>query len=426
MITRRDLVRALTREKRVADWVVIERAQELGVVDELRSVTRRETRSRIAIIIHTDTALGRGTAQLALDAIEGNSSTIVVQGLALAGAAIGTAWKSVPPAAPANVVVIDPALAKADLVEAARQVVKATRPDGASARLRCSVLREHVAVQAHSGFHESWIAAELRADALVSVGDRSLELTREARRSADLQLHDALASAITDLRELASAGAPPTIAAGEQVDLVLDTDAMLHGEGLGVWSVFAVQADSTLERQGLTRYRPGTPIVPGAAQAPEPLTITSNGDLPFALRSAPVGEDGDAVRRFALVERGVATGLALTMREAALRGLDPNGGVRNLVIAPGVWAGGRTRRTIEIRRLRALSIDRFTGDASLEIALAFDRDGDATRAFTGGTVRLDLVAALAHARRRAANQPYQRGAYAGPPSVLIEGIELIA
>ncbi|MGN6108421.1 MAG: metallopeptidase TldD-related protein, partial [Kofleriaceae bacterium] len=264
----------------------------------------------------------------------------------------------------------------------------------------------------------------VRAEALVRAHDRSLAIAREARRIADLDLDAAIAAAATDLAQLATAGAP---AAG-RCALVLSTDALLHGDALGAWAAFAAQADAALERQGLTRYRLGAPVVPGADRIDEPLSLSSDGAIDFAPRSAPVGDDGDPVRRFPLVERGIARGLGLTAHEAARRQRDPNGGVRNLVVSPGTWdqqlpAG----RTIEVRRLRALAIDRYTGDASLELALAIDHDRDrdrgARRAFTGGTIRLDLIAALARARRSAAT--VRRGAYIGPAAVLIDDAELI-
>ncbi len=427
MISRRDVIRELDRKKGVADWVVVEREQELATVDERRPVTRSEQRTRLSLIVRVDRPLGRGSTLLELDATEGDAGAIVEQAIQLASAAIGPTWRSVPPAAPASVDVLDPALGDdANLADAARAIAKTTTVKGASVKTRCTILRETVAVQAHSGFHDEWSASTYRTESSIAVGKRSLEIVRAARRAADLGLVEAIDEAAGDLRALGRATTPPAISHGEPLDLVLATDAMLHGAGLGVWSVFAVQADSTLERQGLTRYRPGNPIAPGAPQVPDPLTITSDGAIDFALESSPVSEDGDAIRRFALVERGVCRGLALTMREAALRGRDPNGGVRNLVIEPGAWNGALPRRTLEIRRLRALSIDHYTGDASLEIALAIDHDGEAHRPFAGGTVRVDLIAALARAKRRAALVPLSRGAYVGPPSVLIENIELVA
>lgn len=417
MIARRDLVRAVQRQGRVADWMISERVAETHVVDQLRGVVRRETHTEFSIVLHVDSALGRGTSHVIVEGGQSNAAAVIARAVSLAATAVGPGWRSVPPAAPAQVTVEDKELPK-NLGEAAGALVKFAT---GNIRARGEVTRHAYAIQAKSGFHEEWLATQLRVDALISDGERSLELVREARRLDELvtAMPIAVTAALTDLASVREAKPAPAIG---EVDIILGTDALLHGEGLGVWTVFAVQADATLERKGLTRYREGAPITPGAAQVAEPLTITSDGSIDHALRSAPVGEDGVAIRKFDLVERGVSAGLALTMREAALRNRDPNGGIRNLVIAPGTWDGTPARRTIEVRRLRALSIDTYTGDASLEIALALD-DG---RPFSGGTVRLDLIAGLARARRRKSEKPVRRGAYIGPPSVLIERVELLA
>jgi hypothetical protein len=79
-------------------------------------------------------------------------------------------------------------------------------------------------------------------------------------------------------------------------------------------------------------------------------------------------------------------------------------------------------RVIEVRRLRALSIDPYTGEASLELAIGIEHGAKEQR-FAGGTIRLDLVAALAHARRAATT--IHRGAYQGPNRILIERADLV-
>jgi hypothetical protein len=247
-------------------------------------------------------------------------------------------------------------------------------------------------------------------------------LARAGRRLADLELDAAFAAASADLGAVASAGAPhPGPCA-----LRLGADAMVADGALGVWAPFAEQADAVTERQGLTRYRVGGPIATGAAQIAEPLTITSDGALDFGLRSAPLGDGGDAVRRFAIVERGIAAGLGLSLREAALRRRNANGGVRNLVVGGGSWSGDprdlggvgdAARRVIDVHRVRSLAIDPYSGEAVLELGLAIERVGDAARPFVGGTVRLDLIDALARARRSATI--IRRGAYVGPDAVLI-------
>ncbi|MDB4964226.1 MAG: Zn-dependent protease [Myxococcales bacterium] len=417
MISRRALVSALGHRD-VAEWVLVERVQELATVDEAHPLRREELRTRWTVLVHRDVAHGRGTARIELGSFHGSAREIVDQALSLAEAAVGPAWRSTPPAAPAKVRVLDDKLETARLPEVAASFLSTLRrPPRSNVTASIELLRERVVVQASSGFRTTWMATSARAQALVSVGERSIEVQREARRLDDLQLAPALVDAVGDLTSLATASVP----APGRCAIVLHAEALLHGGGLGVWSVFADHATAEVERQGLMRYRLRAPIAPGAEAIPEPLTITSDGSLDFATRSAPVGDEGDAVRRFALVERGISVGLGMSMREAARRRGDPNGGVRNLVIDRGTWSGALpTTRTLDIRRLRSLSIDPYTGDASLELALGYE----GTRPITGGTLRLDLVTALARAHRSAT--VIHRGAYVGPSAVWIDDAELLA
>jgi predicted Zn-dependent protease len=478
VITQRDLVQRLAR-RNLGAWSVVERVQDLAIADELRALQRRDRRTRLALIVHQDVPRGRGSARLDVDAFDGSAGDLVDQALSLALAAVGPAWSSAPPAAPAKVNLVDDDLVKRELDAVARNTLaRLRRPTNVTVTASAEILREKVTVIASSGFHTSWLATTLRADALLTTsagiatdnagaatgnprtatgnartatgnsraaasnpgpatgsanptgivitnhaGDRSLAISREARRADDLNLDAALADAAADLLHLADAGPPIT----GPCALWLGPEALLHGDDYGVWTIFAHHADSAVERQGLTRYRWRAEIIPGAAQLAEPLSITSNGALDFATRSTPITDDAVAIRHFPIIQRGIAVGLGLSAREAALRNTDPNGGVRNLVVAPGTWPGtpSPTTRTIEVRRLHALSIDPYTGDATLDIALGLEHHPDRSEPvpFTGGTVRLDLVAALARARR--GSQLLRRGAYHGPASVLIDDAELL-
>jgi len=420
MISRRELA-SLLAKRGLADWVVIERAQDIAWVDEHAKLRRVDKRVLWQVTVHYDSPAGRGSAHVTIDAVDGNANAAVEQVVALAQSSIGPAWVSRPLAAPARVKLEDLTLAKQEPLDVAAEIVKKlARPADVSARV--GVLRERVEVVARQGFHTEWTATLVSCDALVTTAQHSLVVAREARQRAALDIDGALADAKRDLDLLATAGAPT---AGPCV-LVLGADAMLH-EGLGVWSTFAAQADAVVERQGLTRYRERAPIVSGAEQAGEPLTITSNGAIDYGVRSAPLGDQGEATRTFVLVERGIAAGLGLTPREGALRGRDPNGGVRNLDVARGAWSGtieaGATR-VVEVRRLRSLAIDPYTGDASLEIALGLEHVKGAAKPFTGGSIRIDLIAALAKAKR--SSHAITRGAYTGPDAVWIDRAELIA
>jgi predicted Zn-dependent protease len=419
VITSKELANQLGKAG-VADWVLMEREQDLASIDEHTKVRRVERRVVWQVTVHYDSPAGRGTAHVTIDAVDGNATAAVDQAVALAQSSIGPAWISRPLAAPARVKLADPKLAQQAPLDIAQAIAKDV-PRSADVAARLSVLREQVHVVARQGFHTEWTATRLGCEALVSAGKHSLLVTRDARQRAALGLDAAIATAKQDLDLVAKASAP---AAGPCA-LVLTTDAMLHG-GLGVWAAFVTQADAVVERQGLTRYRERTPIAPGADQTADPLTIASNGALDYGLMSSPLGDQGEAVRTFVVVDRGIAAGLGLTPREGSLRGRDPNGGVRNLDVKLGTWSGSidGAARVIEVRRLRSLSIDPYTGYASLEIGLAIDHAKGANKPFSGGSLRVDLIAALATAKR--STRLVMRGAYHGPDAVWIERAELIA
>jgi hypothetical protein len=363
--------------------MLVERAQEIAIsTGELR---RTEQRTKWQLTLHHDSPQGRGSAHLTIDSVEGDAALIVEQAVALAISSTGPAWHSSPLAAPARVKLADETLLEGDLL-----AKMGSDP--------ISIMREHVRVAMRGGLRTEWTAT------LVDEGGR------KARRLADVPPRPSL-PAVTGRAEAGSCS------------VVLRPEALLHG-GLGVWEAFVTQADAVVERQGLTRYREKTPIAPGAETVAEPLSIASDGSLDYALLSAPMGDEGGAVRRFSIVERGIATGLGLSPREAALRKRDPNGGVRNLDVALGTsWTGevAANGRVVEVLQLRDLTIDRYTGDASLQIAVAVDHPKGTV--FAGGSIRLDLIAVLARAKR--SQTRLTRGAYRGPDAVWIDTAELV-
>ncbi len=422
MIRRRDLVRALASHG-LADWVVIERDQTIGYADDVAQLRRAERRVLWHLTVHHDAPTGRGSSHITVDAAEGDADAAVRQAVTLARASVGAAWVTRPAAAPARVAVEDPAFVGREPVAVATAIISGVqRPPAARVQASARVLREQVSIVTRQGLRTQWRATEVRVELVVSANERSVTLTREARRVQDLVLGAAISDAVRDLDLLAAA----TPIAPGSCTLILRADALLHS-GLGVWNAIVAQADAVVERQGLTRYREGTPIAERADLAPEPLTVTSDGAREYGLLSAPVSHHGDSVRRFPIVERGIARGFGLTPREAALRGRDPNGGVRNLVVEPGSWTGtadATAARTVDVRRLRSLSLDPYTGDASLELALAMDHTKSGPRPVFGGSLRLDMIAILAVAKRSA--NRISRGAYVGPDALLIEQADVIA
>jgi predicted Zn-dependent protease len=410
-----DLVRALEVRGAASEWVAVERSRHAGAVQRGASaVYRSEIARAVTAIVHRDSVSGRGSAGFSVDDAGRGLDSMVDDALVRASAATGPGWRMAPAAAAARVEVGDRAFTGeprrtadelASRLEAAAQAAAANVEDA-----NAVVVREDVAIATSQGVELGWTVTDVVVRARVLGGDRGWPVAVSARRYADLDLPGVVAEG----RRLAIALAEARPTPAGAWPLVLGPRALLAGGGLGLLEAFAAQADAATERIGLGRYRVGQPVAIGAVAVAEPLTVVSDGALPFGPRSAPLADDASPVRRFHLVDRGVARGLALDHREAALRRLPPNGGVRNLVIEAG------TALRDELVAAPALLVEEFgwvdvearTGAVVASIALGTLYEGGSSRPVTGGMVRFDAIAALALARRSAA--VVRRGPYEGP------------
>jgi hypothetical protein len=411
------LLRALDRRTfALDDWGARVTAGSVGwrrrVGDDRRG--GEQALGHVRAVVHRDVPAGRGSATIDVDAGPSTPfAELVAEALDRAMSTIGPAWTSPPPAAPARVAVADPAIARP--VDAADQleqlVLDAAATHGASVRaLDVEVVGETVSVATSRGLDASWPQTALTVRALLVRGDRHARVERSARRLSDLALDAAIAGALADADRIAAAAPTP---AG-RVRVALEAPALLHG-GLGLFAAFVAQADPGLERQGLVAARAGRPIVDGATAAAEPLTLTSDGTLPFGLASTPIADVGDPVRRFALVERGLVRGLALDAREAALRGAQANGGVRGLLVPAGPTDADALLTdagpVLLVEAWHWLALEPVTGELRARIALGRLHAAAGARDVRGGIVRADALAALALARRsrELASTPRYRG-----------------
>lgn len=417
MITFDALVAALGERRAASEWVATERRRltasvRLGPAPMHRSTDRRS----LSAVVHRDTGVGRGTARFVIDGDTETAADAVQRGLVSAAAAAGPAWRLAPAAAAARVQIADPALergAAGDLAAAiATEVAAAARAVGEIAvdATEVEIVRDAVAVAASQGNVVRWRATEVTVRTQVTASGRSRDLVVSVRNRGHLELRVRLAH-VRKLLEM-SARAEPTPTGTIPVTLHSKVLGAARG-GVGLLEAFVAQADPALERQGLTRYRPGLPVAAGAASIAEPLTLISDGTLPFGSRSAPLSEEGEPVRRFALVERGLAAGLALDGREAALRGQAPNGGIRNLVASTGTATDEELLAppVLEILELTWVDLDPHTGELTASIDLG-TLHTDRARPVTGGILRFDAIRALALARRN--GDLAQHGAYLGP------------
>ncbi|MCB9574666.1 MAG: hypothetical protein H6709_21525, partial [Kofleriaceae bacterium] len=208
-------------------------------------------------------------------------------------------------------------------------------------------------------------------------------------------------------------------------DVVMPAE-VLGGDAGGVLAVLATLADASLHRQGLARTRVGAAVVEGADVAPEPLTVRCDGTQRLGLGSAPLGDHGEPVRRFTIVDGGVLRGLALDEREAALRGEPPNGGVRNLTIGGGASTPEALRApgALELLEVTHVDVEPLTGQVAIGIGLAtLHGDAGATTTVSGGELQGDLVAALCRSRRTAGTS--RDGGYIGPGLIGLPGLIVV-
>lgn len=427
MITLEQLVAELKKSKHSgsADWSVIERVIRRGTARPAAGYHRIDDEVRIDLVMHHDVGRGRGTGEVELTGDHADDPVVLIaEAEARALAMVGPAWTTPPPAAPAKVDVADPAL---------DDITPATAPTalvGLPAATDAEAVVERTAVRLATGgvsgraLTAKWTETRVAVRALIERDGRSLAITAEARRIADLGLDARVGRAYAELGDRATA----TVPAPGTYTVVLRAAAHAHG-GYGIWGALVAQADGALVRQGLSRYKLGDEIAPRAALVDEPLDVVSDGTVPFAIRSAPAGDRGEPVRRFAVVERGVARGLSLDQREGALAHRDPNGGIRNLVIPGGatsladlitpVGAGA----IVDVDRLAWLDLDPRTGLAVARIAAGGIRTTAGGRApIAGGTLRFDAIAAVAAARR--SRDQLTDGAVAGPAAIRLDAIQL--
>lgn len=390
------LLAALARRRELTDWTVqvaVTRAAWRRLTGDQHS-EGDSAAAELTAIVHRDLPAGRGTAVVRVD-----PSTPIAAALeaasARAAAALGPPWHASPPAAPARVELADPAIdptAPSGALATLAGALDAARGDRPLFAADLTVATTDHELHTQRGQRAAWRSTA--ATATVTLTPDAAPVTTRARRLDELDLTGALA----DPTSAAVALAPGTY------PVALTARALLHGDR-GLLEALVAQADPQLERQGLARYRAGQPLAAGAD-----LTVHSDGTLPFGWHSAPLGPAGEPIRRFPLVVDGLAAELGLDRRAAALGGRLPNGGVRGLIVAPGLEGDLVDAQTLVIERLAWLEVDRPTGWFRAGFARAH-RAGDPAQAVGPGVLRGDAIALLGRARRSAAEvaTPSYRG-----------------
>lgn len=381
------LVRALGRHADIEDWTVrLTSTRSAWRAWGDRDQRGAAERTHLAGELHRDQPKGRGSATFAL-AADGDAQRVIDDAMVRADDATGPVWRTPSPAAPAKVELADPAIdpsALAAQVDALAAAVDAAAGGATIVRALVEIAVDELALSTRRGRRAGWRATRVELSVEVRHAGATGQLERRARRLVDLDLAGGFAAARIAASRASAAPAPPGV-----YEVVLRAAALLHG-GTGLLDAVIAQADPDLDRQGLVRYHVGKPIADGAT-----LSLDSDGTLPFGWWSAPLGDAGEPVRRFPIVTDGVATGLGLDAREAALRGAQPNGGVRGLVVPPGTTDDLIAPTTLVVDELAWLEVEPTTGWFRAAIA-------GGTIGITpvgGGILRGDALALVARARR---------------------------
>lgn len=429
------VIGALASSAGVDEWIVSERA-EVATIREIgaAAVDSERRDHRFTVTVFVDRRQSRGEASVSIDpGDDGAVRAAIATAVSSAGENQGPQWTLARPGAPARVALADPAI-ESDAAGAAAAVIDAlqgTRRGMAIPRARVTLRRERIRIATSGGLDHGFRATRAELAATAVSGARRIRvatsLAAAARRVADLELDARLDRAARHLG--AGAGADP-IEPGTY-DLILDTAALddRRGAGFGWLGPLAAQASSELARRSLSRYQPGQSIHGADLEREpdgDPIAVSSDGALDFGWLSAPLGDRGEPVRRFTLVEGGRAASLALDAREAGLRDRLPNGGVRNLILRPGDRAEEELvtgdRPALIVDHLAWLEVDDTSGAIASEIAVARPLERAGAPARRGGHIAGDLFDWLA--RLRLGSAALRRPAYVGPRWIGLPGIEV--
>ena len=349
------LARALRAALEVDEFIVSETRSQITRETTGASASRDEATPRVLQAqIYVDRKRGRGSANL-FPAPETDLYGQIQEASTRAHSALGAIWQLPAPAAPARV-----SVAESTPYNSTREIVRHVLGELENATpstvriLKATATAQHSTHRAvlSNGFDNQYTSKDFTIEATVQAhGGVPVPLHLRTRQLARLQpeLEKVMErSQRRSLRDALSAAATPG-----QVDVVLLQSSYLPSvpSDFGIWTPLVHEASAARVRAGMSTHTPGRALLSAPARG-DALSMRSEGTEPYALRSAPFSYDGQAVRNFTLAEDGMATGVSIGHRDAALGSGQANGGVRRLVIA----CGNNRARTLQRPTTRPLLV----------------------------------------------------------------------
>jgi predicted Zn-dependent protease len=419
-ITSAELIKMMKSLSQVDEWLVLETStrrmsRTVGPAGSGEVVGRS-----LSALLFRDSDTGRGSARVDLAGEdEAAAGAMLAAAAEQAALAVGPGWVLPPPAAPARVEVADPEVIgnlAGVVAEMSAQLTRTRALAIVRAELTAELITHRVA-SSHE-FVSEYQETRLSFDVTLSGGSRR---RGAGRRLGAGNFFEALDRARGHDRVRGSARPiePATY------DLVLGPEAVAMPR-FGCFAPLVAQASGERIRLGLSRYRPGQKVF---ARGGDDFTLVSDGTIPFGVLSAPFGPLGEPVRRFVLIEDGKAVDASLDLREGALAGVPPNGGVRNLVLSPGGETAAALsepgdRPLLTVLELAWLDADPLSGDLTAEVALAsLEQAGKPPAVVAGGLLSGNAYELLGRARR--SRDTGEAGWYRGPKALRIDRVEVV-
>ncbi len=423
-----DIAAALDRSPLVHEYALQQRRfehLELSVGEQPQE--RRAQGRRQVVTIYVDQRQGRGRAQFSVVADTELDEQIVLAS-ARARNALGPSWQLPPPSAPARVLLNDADFVRPlqPLSEGVVAAMHAQRPQ--KLKLLQAELKIHRNTDksvVSNGFANSFVSTDVRVQMrLQGRGGAPVEVQMQARSALDLNWKQVYENALIRSLEQPSATPPPPGAC--DVVFLSEGYAPAEAEDWGMWTPLVLQCSAERARNGMAKYLRGQSILDSPAKG-DLLTMRSDGTLAYALRTAPFGAMGQAVRRFPIVESSVAAGYALEYRDAALVGEPGGSSVANLVIETGGHAEEELLRPGSVPLLVVQSVAQVdtTDRGGLCIRLGHGRwltQGEEARPVVGGALTGNLYHWLQEVFF--SRQQTRRGWCLGPKAIRFNGLSV--
>ncbi|MBN1878659.1 hypothetical protein JW823_00970 [bacterium] len=280
------------------------------------------------------------------------------------------------------------------------------------------------------GLNAEWKQSEIFFDGVLLSGgpgeEKEIHFEPRARRLQDLDLEVIIRNQAQFARDARHAVLPPS----GKYPVVLSGEALTH-----VFSPIVHHTSGDCQYRRTSRLKPGQPIYLSDEPLGDPLTMISNGFMPFGLRTSPVDHDGIPAGRHEIIREGIFMKPWCMKQSADYLGVEPTGEIANLEIPVGNHAGmtlyDDDQSVLQVHEFSALMPDVVSGGFAAEIKVGYlHRKGEVTPV-RGGAVSGNLLEGFNHAYFSTEGRKGQYGlsltsfgTYSGPESIRFDTFQV--